>query len=915
MELVLLVGSRSRASIGPGVGGPRRGMERLMLSRVAVAERCRAFGSRDRRQPHPHHFLYSNVIEYPMGSVRTSLILLLLACHVACSECLPTTFGQVIDPRPLLERETFWKNRDFQWYSENIPVIETPDAELNTTYYYRWELVTRHLTYGSPNSGYSFTEFSDRPFWSGAYGSIACPAGHQINEVRWLRDPRYVRDYLRYWFRTPGAEPTRYSFWAATSAWSAHEVHPNKEFLVDLLPDLVRNFETWRSRQFVPEVGLFWQTGHDDGMEFDINARQTQDILRGGQSLRPSFNAYQWADAVAISRTAQLAGKTELADEYQEMADGLKRKTQELLWDPARNFFFPMSNQRHERDGHVVERHTLTYQTGRFAGSSAGRELHGYVPWAFRMPDPGYEAAWQYLMDPNYFAAPFGPTTVERNDPMFLLQSSCCWWSGQSWPFATTQTLKAFANLLHFYEQRHVSREDYYRLLHGFAVSHRKDGVPYIAEALHPETGSWEGHDAPNHSEHYFHSGFVDLVITGLFGVQTDASAKLVIDPLVPAAWDYFALDRLPYQGQLLSILWDRHGQKYGQGTGLLVYVNGQLVASRPDLGKIELVLPTSQEAPLVEPQRFNFAVNNDGDWFPRLAATHTESGSSLHYLQDGQYRYDVRPNNRWSSGPAGTEVAVTLDFGTAREIDEVKLYVLDDQNERLSAPQQIQLQFENNGAWEPLPNAETPDHQISGGRPWTIRFPKLNLTRIRVVLTPEPGRSCGLSEIETWGPGTLPYRPASPPAGNVAYRIPGADFPRVSASHSDRFGGRPDLAVDGRISFVPNPMNRWTSYESPRNEDWYELDFGQATSISRVVLHLYDDRGGVQAPESYHVEYWSDSDWRRVTESKYEPVEPIGSQANQVQFSPIVTTKLRVVFRHRGQAKSGLTELEVWRE
>ncbi len=103
-----------------------------------------------------------------MGSVRIPFVVLLLACHVCVGSVTTQVIGQVLDPLPLLERETFWKNRDFQWYSEYIPFLDTPDADLNTTYYYRWELVTRHLTYGSPNSGYSFTEFSDRPFWSGA---------------------------------------------------------------------------------------------------------------------------------------------------------------------------------------------------------------------------------------------------------------------------------------------------------------------------------------------------------------------------------------------------------------------------------------------------------------------------------------------------------------------------------------------------------------------------------------------------------------------------------------------------------------------------------------------------------------------------------------------------------------------------
>ena len=134
-------------------------------------------------------------------------------------------------------------------------------------------------------------------------------------------------------------------------------------------------------------------------------------------------------------------------------------------------------------------------------------------------------------MDPEYFHAERGPSTVERHDPMFLLLKSCCWWSGQSWPYSTAQTLKALANLLQNYKQNVITRADYVKLLHIFAISHRKNGVPYLAEALQPDTGSFEGHDGYNHSEHYFHSSFNDLVITGLIGLKTrdDEDRKSVV--------------------------------------------------------------------------------------------------------------------------------------------------------------------------------------------------------------------------------------------------------------------------------------------------------------------------------------------------------------------------------------------------
>jgi len=143
----------------------------------------------------------------------------------------------VLDQQAQLEAQTFWDNRDWDWYRQNIPFFECPDAEITTTYYYRWELTTKHLTYGSPTSGYSYTEFIDRPFWSGAYGAISCPAGHQLYEARWLRDPRYAQDYSRYWLRTAGAQPRNYSTWLADSVWAVYQVHRDEAFTKDLLAD------------------------------------------------------------------------------------------------------------------------------------------------------------------------------------------------------------------------------------------------------------------------------------------------------------------------------------------------------------------------------------------------------------------------------------------------------------------------------------------------------------------------------------------------------------------------------------------------------------------------------------------------------------------------------------------------------
>jgi hypothetical protein len=824
----------------------------------------------------------------------------------------------ILHPQAQLDAQNFWDNRDWDWYKANIPFFECPDAEITTTYYYRWELTTKHLTYGSPTSGYSYTEFIDRPFWSGAYGAISCPAGHQLYEVRWLRDPVYAQDYSRYWLRTPGAQPRNYSTWLADSIWAVHEVHRDDTFTKDLLADLVRNYEGWEQRHFVPQMGMFWQVGHDDGMEYNIASRQTRDILRGAQSFRPSFNAYMWADAQAIARIADLAGDAATAERFRGKAAALKAKVQSQLWDPRREFFLIRfkNDEANERDfpGKPIRAGTLIYEDGPFAGSPEGRELIGYVPWQFNLPDPGFENAWRFLMDTNYFFAPFGPSFVGRNDPMFVLKTSCCWWSGQSWPYATTQTLKALANLLQNYRQNVITRADYFKLLRIYALTHRKNGRPYIAEAAHPDTGSWDGHDGYNHSEHYFHSGFNDLIITGLIGVKPRADDVFEIDPLAPPDWPWFALDELPYRGHRISVIWDRDGSRYRQGAGLHLLVDGKKLASADKLGALQAKLPPSPPLSARKPS-VNYLVNNDGDYFPRLTASFSHERSPLEKVNDGNYWYHLHPPNRWTmeGSPNATDWLGT-DLGMPRTLDTVKLYFLDD-GEKITAPAKFELEYWTGSGWTTLPGQTRVPEQPAGHRANVVRFPALAVQKLRAVFTHRQNGRTGLTEFEAWGALAGAYQRASPPAGNLALNLRGEGFPVASASFHDRYGGVPRLANDGRTNYRPNPVNRWTSYGSTNATDWLEIDFGEPKEIGRVELCLYDDRGGVQPPASYTIQSWTGNEWREVPDQVRTPSRPVGSAVNTVTFSRLATSKLRVLFTHQERSRSGVTELLVWRE
>ena len=823
--------------------------------------------------------------------------------------CASTSGAQLLDKHAELSKRLWLDNRDVDWFAARIPLFESPDKAIDDTYYYRWELVTKHLTYGSPESGYTFTEFIDRPFWSGAYGAISCPLGHQMEEVRWLNDHRVIEDFARYWFETPGAQPRSYSNWYSTAVWETYEVLGDTGFLRSLLPYMKRQYLGWTEDHWDVGHRMFRWDGLHDGMERNINSRQTDDIDEGAEGYRPTLNSYLYGDARAIARTARLFGDTATARRYDAHADSLRQRVQRELWDERREFFLHQW-ARDDKDG--VKALTRTYDTGKYLGNAHGRELIGYVPWQFNLPEPGkgYERAWKFLMDTAFFFAPYGPTTTERHDPQFFISDRCCWWSGNSWPYATTQTLVAMANLLRDYEQNIVSARDWMTLFDIYTRTQRKDGVPYVAEGANPDDGSWRGFDTPHHSEHYFHSGYVNLVITGVAGLRPRADDSVEVHPLAPPEWGYFALDDVQYHGRRLSILWDRDGTRYGRGPGLTVFADGRPIAHSPRLerivGRLTAAPATKRDARTLR----NVAVNNGRGGYPWVDVSYAAPATPPTYLVDGNYWYGP-PTNRWTTeGSSHASDTVLVHLGMSRRVQRVTLYILDDGDASpIRAPARYEVQAWRTDAWVPVSIISQKPGTPEGHRANTTDFQPITTSLLRVILHPHAGAGVGLSEVEVWSDESLPLARPRVPAKDLAYRDGRSPFPRASASFTGT-SDRVEHVNDMQVAFTRYSRNRWTAYGSPNASDWVQLDFGAPRRIGTVELYLYGDDGGVKAPRDYTVQVWRGTKWKDARVRSRFPEMPQASARNLVKIEPVVTPRIRVVFQHALPAVTGVTEL-----
>jgi hypothetical protein len=223
---------------------------------------------------------------------------------------------------------------------------------------------------------------------------------------------------------------------------------------------------------------------------------------------------------------------------------------------------------------------------------SDAREAIGYIPWTFGLARPEQAVAWQQLCDKDGFCGPCGITTAERRHPRFRSHGTgTCEWDGAVWPFATSQTLTGLAKLLRGPPQGIVTKEDFVDQLLKYSRSHQREGIPYLGEYHDETTGEWliRG-EKEKRSRYYNHSTFADLVIQGLVGIVPCDRGRLTVDPLIPQeSWDWFCLERVPFQGRDLTVLWDRSGTRYGRGKGFALIIDGKETLRLNELDTIEI--------------------------------------------------------------------------------------------------------------------------------------------------------------------------------------------------------------------------------------------------------------------------------------------------------------------------------------
>ncbi len=627
-------------------------------------------------------------------------------------------------PRAALARQAF--GNDAAWYLDNIPFLEIDDAEIERTYYYRWQLYRAHMREIGPQ-GTDETEFLPTVPWARhPFEDLNDSSSFHILEGRWMRNPAHVNALIDHLYSGGGNDRHfSESIAAATLAWT--QVTGDPAPALRHLDAMRHVYNLWDDH-FDAARNLYWIEPLLDATEYTISSidasgagftdspSKTNNGFFGGFAFRPTINAYQFGNAQAIAQLATLAGQPAVAADYTARAEALRAATLAQLWNPALLHFTD-----------VYQRSTATVKAGDFI---RGRELAGLVPWQFELPPnhsqttrPAYNDAWKHALAPNELAGSFGLRTVEPTYPRYLVQYRYdqatglreCQWNGPSWPFQTSQTLSGLANLLHDYSHPGVSAADYVHLLRQYTRQHRlADGRLDLQEDLNPDTG--QPIVGLPRSHHYNHSTYIDLVLSGLLGIRPHTDAVFEMEPLLPAAGSseppirFFALDGLRYHGHDLTLLFDADGTHLHQGAGLSVFSDGRLIAHTPKLAHVEVSLPPGK--PAVISTRNDLAVNV---WatppsafqteLPIASASSVAPESNLYEAIDGRQWFFPEIPHGWSPDAGQAEDTwYAVDLRHTQQIASAELAFFTD-SAIYATPVGLRLQHRAGaGEWVDIP-------------------------------------------------------------------------------------------------------------------------------------------------------------------------------------------------------------------
>jgi hypothetical protein len=576
------------------------------------------------------------------------------------------------------------------------------------------------------------------------WASLNDATGFHIGEGRWLRDRRFSDDYLNHMYN--GGNDRHFTDYMADSTWTRFLVDGDDTTMTTHLDAMITLYDKWNDH-YDNNKSLYWVEPLADATEYtisSIDASGGADGFAGGEAFRPSINSYMWANFRAIAQIASLAGKLNISSSYVERAAGLKKRFQDDIWNDTLS--------------HFIDRHYESTEFVEYWEPIRGRELVGLVPWMFGMPDNNskYSAAWKHLLDTEALRGSSGMRTVEPSYEYYMRQYRYdastglreCQWNGPVWPYQTTQVLLGLANVLNDYNQTVISKSDYLQELRTYTKLHYNNGKLDLEEDYEPDKpGPIVG--LPR-SHHYFHSGYNDLIISGLVGIRPQAGNSIVVNPMLPADSDisYFRLQDVAYHGHTIAVQWDANGSHFGQGAGLTVELDGKKVASAATLRQVTAEVPLAP-ALAIDRSRIAKSVQLNTTQYPMGSASSGNDTANIHDAIDGRIWFWPELPNGWTSNATveDSQQWYAVDFGNVTTLSSAELAFYTDDDD-FALPSDYVVSSWVDGEWEKI---EGDGDELVANGITNVSWNELSTSKLMLSFTQAAGKKTRLVEFKAF--------------------------------------------------------------------------------------------------------------------------------------------------------------------
>jgi hypothetical protein len=542
----------------------------------------------------------------------------------------------------------------------------------------------------------------------------------------------------------------------ADATYHYYLINKDKRFIISLLQPMRTIYNEW-SDHYDSTKSLYYIQPLKDATEYSvasIDASGGKAGFNGGAAFRPSINSYMYGNARAIEKIASMKGDSAIAKKYRKLAEKLHHNINTDLWN--------------DKKTHFMDRYKVNNQYVKYWHFIRSPELVGYVPWDYNIPPNklNYTKSWIQIMDSSEFYGKYGLRTVVPSYQYYMRQYRWydrnkwikeCQWNGPSWPYQTTQVLVGMANVLNNYKHNNIiTRSDYLKVLRQYARQHYNGNRLDIYEDYYPDRKGAIV-DIPQRSDHYNHSEFNNLIITGLVGLRLRSDDTLEVNPLIPInnhaanPITYFCLQNVVYHGHHVTIMYDNTGKHYGKGAGLSIWVDGQRKVDAAKLGKQLIPIPAPKVKP-VPKHAVNKAVNLNLKGFPKASASYTNPPDSLHMGHDGRVWYFSNVRNRWSCyGSGHAKDWYGINFGKRTKINEVDLFFYSN-GIKYKTPRRYSVSYWKNGEWHRVLGEKHNPAEPAGNTKNVIDFDPVNTKKIKVTFqNAGHGGHTALVELEAY--------------------------------------------------------------------------------------------------------------------------------------------------------------------